>query len=136
MLASALLAATAVASTARRRATVARVAAARAGTEARRVAAEVLLGWDGAADSLAVGAELHRAVSTPATNGLPISVRAHIRRLAPDFYSVVAAVRVGPGARGVAFRRLHLLLERIAPADSGEVRSLVPLVRWSVVDRQ
>lgn len=136
ILAAALLGATVVASTALRRATLGRVAATRAGAEARRAAGEVVRGWSSAADSLAVGAALDAALPAPPDPGLPVSARARIRRLATDIYSVGVTVRVGPGARGLAYRRVDLLLGRSANGDSVGVPSVAPLARWSIVHRQ
>lgn len=136
ILAAALLGATVVASTALRRATIGRVAAARAGGEARRAAGEAVRGWGGAADSLAVGATLDAALPAHPGAGLPASAHARIRRLATDFYSLTVTVRVGPGARGLAYRRVDLLLGRPAIGDSVGEASVAPLARWSIVNRQ
>jgi hypothetical protein len=135
MLAAALLAGSAIASVELRRATRGLVASARARAEARRAFGEILQGWNGAADSLPVGATLERAMAMPQVAGPPVTVQARVRRLSARLYVANVSVRVGGAGAELASRRTRLLLARAPPADSGAAsRSVVPLARWSVVD--
>src|SRR4051812_6724030 len=92
MLAAGLLAGTAVASIGLQRATRTLAATARADSELRRAQAVVLQGWDGALDSLPVGAAVDRTIPTVVAGGAPVAMQARVRRLGPALYAAVVAV--------------------------------------------
>ena len=139
MLGAALLAGSAMASVELRRATRGRAAAARAQWEGWRALGEIMRRWDAAADSLPVGGVLDRVVPAPAPAGPPVAVTARLRRLTARLYAATVTVSVheGEGGSGLAMRRLRLLLERSPDSvAAGATPAVVPLARWSVVDRR
>ncbi|HET9012743.1 MAG TPA: hypothetical protein VFN38_13050, partial [Gemmatimonadaceae bacterium] len=105
----------------------------------RRALGEILQRWDARADSLPVGGAMDRVVPAPSPAGPPVVVAARLRRLTARLYAATVTVAVdgGEGDAGVAVRRLRLLLER-APDSlaGGDAPAVVPLARWSVVDRR
>jgi len=134
-LAAALLAGAVVASFAARRGTRVLVAASRADSEARRALGEVMVGWDGAADSLALGGSLERVISATSAAGPPLAVQARLDRLSPSVFAASVSVQVGATASVQAYRRMRLLLERSAHGDSASVsRPPSPIARWSVIE--
>ena len=139
MLGAALLAGTAAASFGMRRAVRGRVAGARADWEARRAVGTVMQRWDGALDSLPVGGAREQVLAS-LPDGPATLVMVRVRRLASERYE--ASVRVGVGADGgagtQAVRRVRLLLERQARADSAapddSAQVVMPIARWRVVE--
>ena len=137
LLGAALLAGSAMASAHLTRATRSIVAVARADAESRRVLGVVVQEWDLRADSLPVGARLDRIIPPLSPSGPPIAASAHVLRLSRSLYAAFVTVRVGEGTAMRAMRRMQLLLERPAPADSagGSARP-TPLAQWSFADRR
>jgi hypothetical protein len=137
MLGAALLAGTTMASVELRRAVRGRVAGARADWEARHAAGLVVQGWPAEADSMPIGAVLERGLPPP-SDGPATVIVARIRRLAADRFMASIGVRVGAGARGIALRRVRVLLARAPASDSASsrdsARAVRPIGRWGVVD--
>jgi hypothetical protein len=134
-LAAALLAGSAVASVELRRAARTRAAAVRARTEATRGLGEVVRGWDGALDSLAIGAACERALPPVSPDGPPVSARARVERLSSTVYAATISIRVGESGAVLATRRARLLLARSRDrADSSAVTPVTALGRWSIIE--
>jgi hypothetical protein len=108
----------------------------RAESGARRAMAEVVMGWDGALDSLAVGASVERVIpSPPADAGPRLSRLCRVQRLSRSLFLVAVDVRVGEGSSSMARRRYRLLLQRDSLADSGSApRAPRPISRWSIAE--
>lgn len=135
MLAAALLAGSAVASVELRRAARTRMAAARAESEATRGLGAVLQGWDGALDSLPIGASRDRALAPAPSGGPSVGSRVRVERLSSSLYAATISVRVGESGAVLATRRARLLLERsVIAADSAAVPPVTALGRWTLVD--
>jgi hypothetical protein len=135
MLAAGLLAGAVLASVDLQRATRTLGAVGRAEAEIRRGLAAVVQGWDAGLDSLPIGGTAERVAPTVRLDGIPVTARTRVRRLAAGLYAASIAVRVGDSAAPIAVRRARLLLARRADSASGAASpSVTPLSRWSLVD--
>lgn len=108
-----------------------------ADAESRAAVAEFMAGWSQAADALPVGAGLD-AIVGPRRRGSGAAIvltRLRLQRLSPARFVVAVDCQVGPAAAVLARRRLQILLERPARADStAPIRPPEPIGRWSVAD--
>lgn len=135
LLAAALLAGGAASAVELRRATRTVSSAQRARAEAKHALGTVVQSWGIEEDSLPVGAVLHRTLATPPA-GPPIEVVGALQRLTSTMWAVDVRVRVGAHSPALAIRRMRLLLQRAASnAAGGGPASVVPIARWSIVDR-
>lgn len=137
LLAAALLAGGAASAVELRRATRTVASAQRAHAEGRHGLGSIMQSWGIEEDSLPVGAVLHRTLAAPSA-GPPIVVVGAIQRLTSSLWAVDMRVRVGadPPAPALATRRVRLLLQRAASiAAGGEPTPVVPIARWSIIDR-
>ena len=134
-LAAALLAGSAIASDGLRRATRGLVAAARVESEGRRALGDVLVRWDGAADSLPLGGSLERPLPASVAAGPMVVARARVTRLTPSVFAASVTVQVSSGTSLLAYRRVRLLLERSSRSDSASAAGPpTPIARWSVIE--
>ena len=109
-------------------------ATAQADALARRAFAELVVGWDAAADAIAVGGSIDRALVSDDA-GVPTTVRARVTRIGGGLYAVVVDARVGAGSSPLAHRRYRLLLQRSAADDSAHTEATPqPIARWSLED--
>jgi hypothetical protein len=133
-LAGALLAGAFTSATAMARASRSARVTMRADAAARRAAAELVDAWDAQADALPIGAHLERGLSIH-EEGMRMTGRARIQRLASRLFVVIVDVRVGVGAAPLAHRRQRLVVERRLTSDTlGPARPPRPIARWSVSD--
>ena len=96
-----------------------------------------MAGWNEAADSLPVGAGLVATFGPRrrGSNGAIVVTRLRLHRLSPAKFVVGVDCQVGPDGAVTARRRLHLLLERPARADSAApILPPAPIGRWSMAD--
>ena len=105
--------------------------------ESRAAVAEFMAGWNEAADSLPVGAGLGATFGPRrrGSNGAFVVTRLRLHRLSQAKFVVGVDCQVGPDGAVMARRRLHLLLERPARADSAApILPPAPIARWSMAD--
>lgn len=108
-------------------------AAARADAAARRMLAQVIVGWEGSFDSLPVGASVPRPPSTDDGAAPPVTVDATVRRLGGGVFVIVVEARVTAGARTLARRRYRMLVERPSNSDDRHgAAAPSPVAGWSL----
>lgn len=135
LLAAALLAGGAASAVELRRATRTVASAQRAHAEARHALGTTVQSWGTREDSLPVGAVLHRTLAAP-SEGPPIEVVSALRRLTSTLWAVDVRVRVGAHSPALAVQRVRLLVQRSdSHAAGSEPASVIPIARWSIVDR-
>lgn len=135
LLAAALLAGGAVSAVELRRATRTVASAQRADAEARHALGTAVQSWGAQEDSLPVGAVLHRTLAAPSA-GPPTHLVSALQRLTSTLWAVDIRVRVGAPSPAHAIRRVRLLLQRSgSPTAGSEPASVIPVARWSTVDR-
>jgi hypothetical protein len=135
MLAAGLLAGAVIATVELQRATRTLGAVGRAEAEVRRGLAIVVQGWDAGLDSLPIGGTADRGGPVARLDGMPVTARTRVRRLASGLYAASIAVQVGDSAAPLAVRRARLLLaRRIDTAAGGASARVTPVSRWSLVE--
>ncbi len=137
ILGSALLAGSSSASRATGRAARTYEAVALGDAESRSMAANYLMGWSAAEDSLTVGGDLSTSrVDTIASFGAtPVVSTIRLKRLSALRFVLAVECRIGPPASVLAIRRMRIVLQRAAPADSTvPPPPPVPIRHWAASD--
>lgn len=108
-----------------------------ADAESRVVIAATVAAWSAADDSVPIGSS--RIVSIgprhAGSAGAIVLTRVRVQRLTADRYVIATDCQVGPDSAVQARRRMHLVLERAARADTTlPVAAPSPINRWSMSD--
>lgn len=102
---------------------------------ARRALARTMVAWNGADDSLRIGAFTTRALTDSAAATLDSAdVRVRVQHLSARLYVVAAEASVPSGSAPLARRRTRVLLERAPTIDTTVVQPLRPITRWASAD--
>lgn len=112
-------------------------AAIAAESEARVVMAEAVGAWSAAIDSLPLGGMVVQGIGPRLRGfgGMEVRSSVRIQKVGPSRFVVAVSTSAGPGSARRARRRLTLVVERRASADSTvPILPLAPIRRWSVAD--
>ena len=103
-----------------------------------RAFAELLVGWNGALDTLGVGGVMELALHSDSADGPPLERTVRVERTTDRLYAVTVDIQAPGGVRPLARRRARLWLERLVapppPVGAGAVPPPPFVTPWALSD--